>query len=133
MAVPMMGMGSDGEDEVAAVVHERLRNRLAGGLVVLRVLLLNLVGDTGVIERLHKAGVGGIKSAVLGELQHADLVGGAGGGAGTCGRLFPAATGERDGARRHGGSGKTLSKHAAIDNRSHGEILSWKPQRARVR
>lgn len=75
------GRCGDGEDQVVTVVHELARDGLAGGLVVLGVLLVNLGVDARLFDGSHEALVGLVERAVLGELQHADLVGVLGGGA----------------------------------------------------
>ena len=67
--------GGDGEDQIHAVAHELARDGLAGGLVVLGVLLVGLIAQAGGVERLDETLVGGIERGVLGELQDADLVG----------------------------------------------------------
>ena len=76
----LRGGRGDGKDQVVAVVHELARDGLAGGLVVLRVLLINLGVDARLFDGGHEALVGLVQRAVLGELQHADLVGSACGG-----------------------------------------------------
>ena len=65
----------DREDEVITIVHELVGDRLTGGLIVLGVLLIDVVGDAGFVERIDKALVGGVERGVLGELQHAYLAG----------------------------------------------------------
>ena len=108
------GGGGDREDKVAALVHERARDGLAGGLVVLGVLQIDLRADTGLFHRGDEALVGGIECGVLGELQDADLEGGVrrGGTIGLGGGV--AASGEAETAddRECGGAGHALDKRA---------------------
>ena len=72
------GLGGGGgydKDEVVSVAYQLGGDGRAGGLVVLGILLVDLVLDARVVQGGHDAVVGGVEGGVLGELQHADLVG----------------------------------------------------------
>ena len=72
-----LGRGrADGQDEVAALVHELARDGLAGRLVVLGVLLADGGPDSRLLDGRDEALVRRIERRVLGELQDADLEGG---------------------------------------------------------
>ena len=71
----LRGGRGDGQDEVVAIVHELGGDGLAGGLVVLGVLLVDGVRDAALVQCLHEALVGVVEGVVLRELEHADLVG----------------------------------------------------------
>ena len=83
MAVPTMGMSAvapatgfeaqvvgcvHGEDEVVAVVDQLGGDGLAGGLVVLGILLVDGVLEASGVERLDEAGVRCVERLVLGQL-----------------------------------------------------------------
>lgn len=65
--------GGDGKNKVVAVVHELLRDGLAGRLVVLSIMLVNRVGDARIVERLDESLVCLVERFMLGELQDTDL------------------------------------------------------------
>ena len=73
----LCGGRGDRVNEVDAVAHELRADGLAGRLVVLGVLLVELDVQTAFLEGLDKTFVGGVERAVLGELNHANGVGGA--------------------------------------------------------
>lgn len=109
MAVPTMGISvvapaaawaggrGDGEDQVDAVAHELGGDGLASGLVVLGVLLVDGDGEAGGVDGLDEALVGGIQGSVLGQLDHADLVGLLARGRAAVGRAVGRATAGQDG------------------------------------
>ena len=65
----------DRVDEVIAIVYELLGDGLAGGLLAGRILLIDLVGNSGIIECLYEALVCLIECGMLYELKYADLIG----------------------------------------------------------
>ena len=118
MAVPTMGISAVAPAAAWAAgvamakirstpsVHELARDGLAGGLVVLGVLLVDGDGEAGGVDGLDEALVGGVQGSVLGQLDHADLVGLlAGRGVGA---VAGAAAGKDCGGRSDAGAGKEV-------------------------
>ena len=62
-------------DKVISIIYELLSDGLAGRLLTGRVLLIDLIGNTRIIECLYEALVCLIERRMLYELEYADLIG----------------------------------------------------------
>ena len=102
------GRRGDGKDQVHAVAHELGGDGLAGGLVVLGVLLVDGDGEAGGVDGLDEALVGGVQGSVLGQLDHADLVGLLAGGRAAVGRAVGRAAAGQDGGGGNAGARKEV-------------------------